>query len=58
MHGLFARRLEHDAEQAAGAGEISFPDRVARIAFERRVHHAQDFRPLLEPARNAQAQTG
>ena len=47
-------RLEHDAEQAAGAGEIALPDRVAGTAFKRRMQHARDLRPLLEPARDLQ----
>ena len=54
MHRLFACGLEYDAEEAAGTGEISFPDLVSRVAIERRVHHAQDFRSLFEPSRNAQ----
>src|SRR5580765_2088764 len=55
VHGLFGRRLQDDAKEAAGARKIPFPDCVPRIALERRMHDAQDFRPLCEPWRDAQA---
>ena len=32
IHRLLRRRLQHHAEQAAGAGEIAFPQRMTRIA--------------------------
>src|SRR5215218_355251 len=34
IDGLLRRRLQHNAEQAGGSGEITFPDRVAGMAFE------------------------
>src|SRR5665213_1228780 len=43
---LLRRRLQHDAEQARGAGKIPLPDRVARIAFERRMQHPDDLGPV------------
>src|SRR5215831_19050482 len=55
MDSLVGRRLEHDAEQTAGAGKIAPPDFVSRIAFEPGMQDAQDFRPFLEPACDAQA---
>ena len=52
VHRRLRHRLEHDAEQAAGAGEVALPDGMAGIAFERGMQHAQHLRPLLEPARD------
>ena len=54
VHRCLRHRLEHDAEQAARAGEVALPDRVAGTAFERRVEHARHLRPLREPARDLQ----
>src|SRR5258705_5847440 len=35
--------FEHHAEEAAGAGKITLPDRVPRISGERRMEDAFDF---------------
>ena len=48
-------RLELDAEQAGGAGEVPLPQLVAGRAGQRRVQHAGDFRPGGEPFRDDQA---
>src|SRR4051812_36925389 len=48
VDGLLRGRLEHDAEQAGGAGEIALPDRVTGIAFETGMQHAAYFRPRCE----------
>src|SRR5262249_21877285 len=54
MHRFLVCRLENDAEQAAGAGKIPFPDRMPRVALERRMHDAQNFRSLRKPSRDAE----
>src|SRR5262245_59373475 len=54
VHRFFGRRLENDAEQATGAGEIPLPDRMPRVALECGMHDTQDFRSLLEPSRDAE----
>src|SRR5712692_9686231 len=43
-HGGLAGRLEHDAEQPRGSGEIPPPDRVPGIVLERVMQHAPHFR--------------
>src|SRR5215469_640606 len=48
-------RLEHDAEEPAGAGKIAPPDGMAGTAFQRRMEHAGDFGALREPARDLQS---
>src|ERR1700736_4996907 len=52
IDGLLRLRLQNDAEQARCAGKIPFPDRMARIAFERGVQHPDDFGPCRQPARH------
>src|SRR3954469_17036669 len=47
--------LQHDREQAGGAGEIALPDVVARIGLERRMKHALAFGALREPARDLES---
>src|SRR5207245_3128486 len=41
--------LEHHAEQTAGAGKISLPDRVSRVSGERRVQYAFDLGLASDP---------
>ena len=52
VHRAPRHRLEHDAEESAGAGKIAPPDGMAGAVFERRMEHACDFGPLFEPARD------
>ena len=54
VRGDIRHRLEHDAEQSRGAGEVALPDRMTRIGFERGMQHARDFRARREPARDRQ----
>src|SRR5262245_11134511 len=54
-HRLLRHRLEHNAEQAARAGEVALPDRVAGTALERRVKDLGDLRTPTEPARDLEA---
>ncbi len=44
--------FKHDREQAARAREIALPDRVVRMAFERRIEHLGDPVLLFQPARD------
>ena len=44
--------LEDHPEQTARACEVAFPKRMARIAIQRRVEHARDLGPRLQPARD------
>src|SRR5438105_15524149 len=52
VHRGLGDRLEHEAEQPAGAGKVAPPDGVARMALERRMEHARDLRPRFQPARD------
>ena len=53
--GGFGHRLQHQPEQAAGAGEITLPQGVTGVAFQTRVQDAGDFRARRQPARQRQA---
>src|SRR3954467_9783581 len=48
-YGFVGNRIEDDAEEAARAGEVAFPDRVALIVVERRIKHAGDLGLRLQP---------
>src|SRR5947207_8571028 len=50
-------RLEHDAEEAARAGEIAPPHGMTRTALERRMEHAGDLGALGEPTRDLQSRS-
>src|SRR5262245_66103465 len=54
VHRLLRHRLEHDAEQAARAGEVALPDRVAGTALERRAQDRGDLWAPAEPAPDLQ----
>ena len=45
-------RLEHHAEQAAGAGEITLPQGVLRMRWKCRVQYTQHLWPVFKPARH------
>ena len=51
-HGLFRAGRERDPEQPRGAGEIAAPQRMARIAGQRRVEHPRDLRAVPKPSRD------
>src|SRR5947208_3519674 len=55
VHGGRRHRLEHDAEQAAGARIVALPQRMSGMAWKRRMQHARDLRPFAEPARDLEA---
>src|SRR6202041_415515 len=54
VDGFLWSWFKNDTEQAGGSGEIPLPDRVTRIAFERRMQHAQDLGPAGKPLRHFQ----
>src|SRR5215471_13482516 len=45
-------RLEYDAEKPARASKVPFPDRMAGMALEGRMQHAQHLGAGLQPARD------
>ena len=61
QHGIdprFGDRMQDDAEQAAGPGEIPFPQVVPARAGQRREDHFGDFRALPQPLCDGQRAAG
>ncbi len=50
----FRRRLQHHPEEAAGTEKIAFPQGVAGILGQRRIEHARNLGPGLQPAGDRQ----
>ncbi len=54
FRAVLAPAVEHDAEQAAGAGHVALPQSVAGVAGESRIENPGDFRPCRQPGRNGE----
>ena len=49
LHGLIRDGLQDESEQAAGAGEVTLPQRVVTAGRQRRVEHFGNFLPRRKP---------
>ena len=53
-HRRLGDRLQFETEQAAGAFEVAFPERMAGIAGQGGIEYPRHFRPRAEPVRQRQ----
>src|ERR1700742_4777008 len=52
IHRALVGWFQLNAEKSRRTLEVTLPDRMSRIALEARMKHANDFVPMLQPARN------